>query len=89
MSASASQCVAPPPPVDSHPRGAGLDVFDQEPTKPDNRLFTLEQVLMAPHMAGVTTESVVGMGVATARNILSVLDGSPIAENVVNKEVLR
>jgi hypothetical protein len=28
------------------------------------------------------------MAVATARNILSVLDGSPIAENVVNKEVL-
>jgi D-3-phosphoglycerate dehydrogenase len=74
--------------VDGHLRGAGLDVFDSEPTKPDNKLFALEQVLMAPHMAGVTTESVIGMGVATARNILSVLDGAPIAENVVNKEVL-
>jgi D-3-phosphoglycerate dehydrogenase len=74
--------------VGGHLRGAGLDVFDQEPAKPDNKLFTLEQVLMAPHMAGVTTESVIGMGVATARNILSVLDGAPIAENVVNKEVL-
>jgi len=75
--------------VSGHLRGAGLDVFDSEPTRPDNKLFTLEQVLMAPHMAGVTVESVVGMGVATARNILSVLDGAPIAENVVNKEVLR
>jgi D-3-phosphoglycerate dehydrogenase len=74
--------------VGGHLRGAGLDVFDSEPTKPDNKLFELEQVLMAPHMAGVTTESVIGMGVATARNILSVLDGAPIAENVVNKEVL-
>jgi D-3-phosphoglycerate dehydrogenase / 2-oxoglutarate reductase len=74
--------------VSGHLRGAGLDVFDSEPTKPDNKLFTLEQVLMAPHMAGVTTESVIGMGVATARNILSVLDGATIAENVVNKEVL-
>jgi D-3-phosphoglycerate dehydrogenase len=74
--------------VAGHLRGAGLDVFDSEPTKPDNKLFALEQVLMAPHMAGVTTESVIGMGVATARNILSVLDGTPIAENVVNKEVL-
>jgi len=74
--------------VSGHLRGAGLDVFDSEPTRPDNKLFTLEQVLMAPHMAGVTTESVVGMGIATARNILSVLDGAPIAENVVNKEVL-
>jgi D-3-phosphoglycerate dehydrogenase len=74
--------------VSGHLRGAGLDVFDSEPTKPDNKLFQLEQVLMAPHMAGVTTESVVAMGVATARNILSVLDGAPIAENVVNKDVL-
>jgi D-3-phosphoglycerate dehydrogenase len=74
--------------VSGHLRGAALDVFDSEPVKPDNKLFTLEQVLLAPHMAGVTTESVVGMAVATARNILSVLDGSPIAENVVNKEVL-
>jgi D-3-phosphoglycerate dehydrogenase len=74
--------------VGGHLRGAGLDVFDSEPTKPDNKLFQLEQVLLAPHMAGVTTESVIGMGVATARNILSVLDGSPIAENVVNQEVL-
>jgi D-3-phosphoglycerate dehydrogenase / 2-oxoglutarate reductase len=74
--------------VSGHLRGAGLDVFDSEPTKPDNKLFQLEQVLMAPHMAGVTTESVIAMGIATARNILSVLDGAPIAENVINKDVL-
>ena len=74
--------------VGGHLRGAGLDVFDSEPTLPDNKLFKLEQVLMAPHVAGVTTESVVGMGVATAQNILSVLDGAPIVENVINKEVL-
>jgi D-3-phosphoglycerate dehydrogenase len=74
--------------VSGHLRGAGLDVFDSEPTKPDNKLFQLEQVLMAPHMAGVTTESVIAMGIATARNILSVLDGVPIAENVINKDVL-
>jgi D-3-phosphoglycerate dehydrogenase len=74
--------------VSGHLRGAGLDVFDSEPTRPDNRLFALDQVLMAPHMAGVTTESVAGMAVATARNILSALDGNPDAANVVNKDVL-
>jgi D-3-phosphoglycerate dehydrogenase len=74
--------------VSGHLRGAGLDVFESEPAKPDNKLFALEQVLMAPHLAGVTTESVVAMGVATALNILSVLDGAPIKENVVNQEVL-
>ena len=75
--------------VAGHLRGAGLDVFDSEPVKPDNKLFQLEQVLLAPHMAGVTVESVAAMAVATARNILSVFDGAPVAENVINKEVLR
>jgi len=36
----------------------------------------------------VTTEAVAAMAVAVARNILSVLDGKIIKDNVVNKEVL-
>ncbi|MBN8930234.1 MAG: 3-phosphoglycerate dehydrogenase [Rhodospirillales bacterium 69-11] len=68
--------------------GAGLDVFAQEPVEPDNKLLTLDNVISSPHMAGVTAEAVQAMAVATARNILSVLDGNPIRENVVNKEVL-
>ena len=39
-------------------------------------------------MAGVTTESVAGMAVVTAENILSVLDGQPNRNNVINQEVL-
>jgi D-3-phosphoglycerate dehydrogenase len=39
-------------------------------------------------MAGVTTESVAGMAVVTAENILSVLDGKPNRDNVINQEVL-
>ena len=39
-------------------------------------------------MAGVTRESLDRMGLQTASNILSVLDGKPIRENVINKEVL-
>lgn len=72
-----------------HLAGAGLDVFEIEPTPVANTLLTLPQVIASPHMAGVTTESVAGMAVATAENILSVLDGKPNADNVVNKEVLR
>jgi phosphoglycerate dehydrogenase-like enzyme len=44
--------------------------------------------IAAPHVAGVTREAVDRMGVAAVRNILSVLDGKPIRDNVVNKEVL-
>jgi len=39
-------------------------------------------------MAGVTQESLDRMAVTAARNILSVLDGKPERDNVVNKEVL-
>jgi D-3-phosphoglycerate dehydrogenase / 2-oxoglutarate reductase len=68
--------------------GAGLDVFEQEPTPADNPLLALPNVISAPHMAGVTRESLDRMGLQTARNILSALDGTPIRDNVINKEVL-
>jgi D-3-phosphoglycerate dehydrogenase len=68
--------------------GAGLDVFAEEPTPVDNPLLKLPTVISAPHMAGVTRESLDRMGLQTARNILSALDGKPIRENVINKEVL-
>ncbi len=68
--------------------GAGLDVFDQEPPQPDNPLLTLPNVIMAPHIAGVTTEAFDRMSVATVQNLLDMLDGKPKMEHVVNKEVL-
>jgi len=68
--------------------GAGLDVYEKEPVQPDNPLLKLANVISAPHMAGVTKESLDRMGLQTARNILSALDGKPIRENVINQEVL-
>jgi D-3-phosphoglycerate dehydrogenase len=68
--------------------GAGLDVFEQEPPPAGHALFDLPNVIMAPHVAGVTREAVDRMSEQTARNILSALDGEPIRQNVINQDVL-
>jgi D-3-phosphoglycerate dehydrogenase len=67
--------------------GAGIDVFDKEPTPADNPLIKLPNTIVSAHMAGVTVESMDRMAVTTVKNILSVLDGTPNKENAVNKEV--
>jgi D-3-phosphoglycerate dehydrogenase len=69
--------------------GAGLDVFEQEPPPLGHSLFELPNVIIAPHVAGVTREAVDRMSEQTARNILSALDGEPIRQNVINQDVLR
>jgi D-3-phosphoglycerate dehydrogenase len=68
--------------------GAGLDVFEQEPPPRGHSLLELPNVIMAPHVAGVTREAVDRMSEQTARNILSALDGEPIRQNVINQDVL-
>jgi D-3-phosphoglycerate dehydrogenase len=68
--------------------GAGLDVFEQEPPPLGHALFDLPNVIIAPHVAGVTREALDRMGEQTARNMLSVLDGEPIRQNVINVDVL-
>ena len=69
-------------------RGAALDVFEREPPARENPLLALPNVIAAPHMAGATRESRDRMAMAVANNLLSVLDGRPAVENIVNRDAL-
>jgi len=67
--------------------GAGIDVFVKEPAGTDHPLLTAPNVIVSPHIAGVTVESLDRMAIAAVENTLSVLDGKPIKANAVNPEV--
>lgn len=49
---------------------AGLDSFSQEPPGKDNVLFGEPQIILSPHVGGVTGQAYVNMGVAAAQNLL-------------------
>ena len=66
--------------------GAGLDVFDQEPPPPDNPLFKLDNVLLAPHSIAWTCELFRDIGRAVCRGMLDLALGRrPLG--VLNPEV--
>jgi phosphoglycerate dehydrogenase-like enzyme len=67
--------------------GAGLDVFEQEPTAANNPLFTLDQVVLTPHAAGVDLQSRDDMALSAAQAIVALRRGEWPAAQVVNPEV--
>ncbi|HBR02050.1 MAG TPA: phosphoglycerate dehydrogenase [Ruminiclostridium sp.] len=56
-------------------KGAALDVFCQEPCPYDNPLFTLKNIIVSPHNAALTQESMNRMGLHAAMGIHSALSG--------------
>lgn len=58
--------------------GAGLDVQETEPPAPDNPLYTLENVIMTPHMGWKGLETRRRLIAILADNIHSFLAGKPI-----------
>ena len=68
--------------------GAAIDAFEVEPANADNPMFALDNILVSPHSAGVTEESMFRMGAACAQNVVDCFDGKLDPSNVVNREVL-
>ena len=68
--------------------GAGLDVYDDEPSISSNPLFSLDNILLSPHIAGVTKEATIRMSKQAAQNVLDIFDNKIDPEVIINKNVL-
>ena len=68
-------------------RGAGLDVFEQEPIDPDNPLLKMDNVVVSPHSLCHTDEFFKGSWNGKLRQAAQILRGE-IPEALVNGEVL-
>lgn len=55
--------------------GAALDVYWNEPPPADHEVFTLDNVLLTPHVAGVTKEALERMSMDVAQGVSDVLMG--------------
>ncbi len=58
-----------------HLGGAGLDTFEVEPIAPDNPLLALDNVILTPHVAGVTRNAALQVATITAQNVVDTLAG--------------
>lgn len=66
--------------------GAALDVFEEEPAKPDNPLFKLENVVVTPHVASYTDAGTEAMGQGVVDALGAIFRGER-PRNLVNTDV--
>ena len=68
--------------------GAGLDVFEQEPTPLDNPLLKLGNVVVAPHISSASLETRSRMAEMVAENMVAFFQGKQ-PPNLVNPDVMK
>ena len=68
--------------------GAGLDVIEKEPIDPNNNLLKLDNIIITPHVAFYSDESLRDLQRSAAKGVAQVLKGE-IPSSIVNKEVLK
>jgi len=64
---------------------AGIDVFDGEPPPADHPLLAFDQVVLTPHVAGLTRPAAERMAVASVQNVLDFFSGRIDPDLIVNK----
>lgn len=69
--------------ANGHLRGAGIDVFEQEPTPRSNPLFSLPQVVMTPHVAWLTSETIDRSLAIAVENCTRLRDGRTLLHEVL------
>jgi D-3-phosphoglycerate dehydrogenase len=67
--------------------GAALDVFAAQPLPAEHPLLSLDNVILTPHMAGITEESMMRMGVGAAEEVIRVLAGN-LPKNLCNPDAV-
>ena len=67
--------------------GAALDVFEVEPTNPENPLLHMDNVIVTPHVASATARMMPETRRRTGREIATALQGG-WPRSAVNPEVL-
>lgn len=65
--------------------GAGVDVTDPEPLPKGHALWKFQNVVITPHIAGHSDQSVSRMSATIRENVRRFVEGKPLL-NVVNKE---
>ena len=67
--------------------GAALDVFTQQPLPAEHPYLQFDNVIVTPHLAGITDESMMRMGLGAAAEALRVLKGE-LPVNLRNPDVV-
>lgn len=67
--------------------GAGIDVFEVEPISPDDPLMQLDNVIVTPHSAYYTVESLYALQYGAAAEVARVLKGEEPISAVNKKQV--